>query len=463
LWTRETRSWNIDRLRTKRDGGLATAHNDKKAIDQSIAAGLAVDLTRALERNEIGPFFQPIVDLRTQRVIGFEVLARWHHPVRQIINPSEFIPIAERSGLIGALTERLLRQACLAAAGWPGGIRLSVNISPRQLGDSSMPERLHQVAKEARFPFRRLTFEITEGAVIEDVQLARSTLAHLKSLNARLAVDDFGTGYSGLQHLQMLPFDTLKLDARFVHSMTSHRESRKIVAAVMGLCQTMGLDAVAEGIEYPDQLEMLRSLGYSSGQGLLFGPPVPAADASAILKGSGRQSPTESVARIAEQVALRLEGLPIQCLWQLQALYEGAPVGLAFVDSNLRYLAVNERLAEMHGRPVAALIGRPVAQVIPDLFEQVEPRLRRVLAGETLSDIETRYRLEAPDTLTLRSSYQPVRDAAGEIVGVSIAVVDVTDKPKLPPAGTKAPAVGGAIAGTAPGSSAPRGWGRSRR
>jgi PAS domain S-box-containing protein len=406
---------------------------------------LAGDLSVALERNEIRPYFQPIVDLGSSRIVGFEVLARWPHPVRQMIPPAEFIPVAENTGLIGTLTERLLREACAAAAGWPGEIGLSVNISPLQLRDPLLARRLHEVAaEELGFPFGRLTFEVTEGAVIEDLELARRTLTELKSLGAHLALDDFGSGYSGLRHLQMLPFDTLKLDAGFIRSMTSHAESRKIVYAVMGLCQTLGLTAVAEGIETESQLEMLRSVGYTSGQGWLLGRPAPAEQISGMLRERASESIADSVARIAEQVALRLEALPIQCLWQLRALYEGAPVGLAFVDTGLRYLAVNERLAEMHGRPVTMLIGKALADVIPELFEQIEPQLRRALGGETLKDVETRYRLDGQDTVALRTSYQPVRDAAGEIVGVSVAVVDLTSRnteqrrpPQLPSFGRR--------------------------
>ena len=144
------------------------------------------------------------------------------------------------------------------------------------------------------------------------------------------------------------------------------------------------------------------------------------------------QQPDQSVAHIAEQVALRLEALPIQCLWQLRALYEGAPVGLAFVDHNFRYLAVNERLAEMHGLPIAALLGRPVGEVIPDRIEQVEPRVRRALAGEVVKDVRTRYRQNDGRVVVLQSSYQPVRDGTGEIVGVSVAVVDITGEPQVP-------------------------------
>ena len=230
-------------------------------------SNLARELPGALQRNEIVPYYQPIVDLQTRRVVGFEVLARWHRAPHQIINPLEFIPLAETAGLIGDLTERQLRNACLAAADWPADIQLSVNISPLLLQDAGLPDRLHRIAGEARFPFCRLVFEITECAEIEDFDIARSILGNLKSLGAHLALDDFGTGYSGLRYLQMLPFDQLKLDAAFVRTMTTHRESRKIVAAVMGLCQNLGLAAVAEGIESDSQLEMLRSLGYGGGQG----------------------------------------------------------------------------------------------------------------------------------------------------------------------------------------------------
>jgi PAS domain S-box-containing protein len=405
---------------------------------------LASELPRALERGEIVPYYQPLVDLQTERLTGFEVLARWCHPVHQFIHPADFIPLAEKAGLIGALCERLLDQACLEAADWPQDTQLSINISPLQLHDAAMPERLHQVAAQAQFPVQRLTFELTEVALIEDFDRARSILGDLKSMGAHLALDDFGTGYSGLRHLQLLPFDALKLDASFVRTMTSHRESRKIVAAVMGLCQNLGLISVAEGIETKHQCEMLRCLGYSSGQGWLFGRPEPGAQVSRMLE-RGRQGPqTQSIARIAEQVAMRLEAMPIQCLWQLRALYEGAPVGLAFVDPELRYVAVNERLAEMYGLPIAALLGQPIAAVAPGLIEQVEPRYRRALAGETVTDATINYRSRKTQHVrTLQSSYQPVRDVAGEVIGVSVAVVDVTpldrDSQPQPPARLELP------------------------
>lgn len=394
---------------------------------RTVGKNVASELARALDRNEIVPYYQPIVNLQTRRIEGFELLARWQHPIRQNISPAEFIPAAEKLGLIGALTERLLRQACVDAANWPAHLQLSVNISPQQLHDSGLPKQISGILEQARFPFQRLTLEITESAVVDDIDLARLILGHLRSLGAHLALDDFGTGYSGLRHLQELPFDILKVDAIFVRTLCTKTESRKIIAAVMGLCQSLKLATIAEGIENDSQLEMLRCLGYGNGQGWLFGRPAPAAEAEALLKNEQSAVALNSVAQIAEQVALRLEAMPIQCLWQLKALYEGAPVGLAFLDRDLRYLAVNERLAEMQGLPTAAFLGRAVAEVFPEGFKNVEPRLRRALAGEIIKDIRTRHSSVAgrPARL-LQSSYQPVRDPAGEVIGVSVAVVDVT-------------------------------------
>ena len=176
------------------------------------------------------------------------------------------------------------------------------------------------------------------------------------------------------------------------------------------------------------ELEMLLSLGYGTGQGWLFSRPVPASHIPSMLKDTRRVASARPMARIAEQVALRLEALPIQCLWQLQALYEGAPVGLAFVDRDLRYLAVNEQLAEMHGLPIAAFLGRRLDEVIPEVIDQVEPRFRRALAGESVKDSNTLWPSNREQQHAVRSSYQPVRDAAGEIIGVSVAIVDIADR-----------------------------------
>ena len=204
------------------------------------------------------------------------MLARWPHPTRGMVSPAEFIPIAEELGLIGAMTYHLLRRACRAAAGWPAHMTLACNVSPVQLRDPELFAMVRAVLEETGFPACRLEIEVTESALVGDLKLARALLDELKGLGVRLALDDFGTGYSGLRHLQLLPFDKLKIDASFVGAMTDDRESRKIVAAVVGLGQSLGLSIVAEGVETDETLALLRTLGCDIGQGWLFGRPAPA-------------------------------------------------------------------------------------------------------------------------------------------------------------------------------------------
>jgi EAL domain-containing protein (putative c-di-GMP-specific phosphodiesterase class I) len=391
-----------------------------------VKKGLDIELKRALVNHEVVPYLQPIVDLRSRRTIGFEILARWLHPAGQMIHPAEFIPVAEKAGLIGALSEALLQHACSAASAVRADFQLALNLSPSQLRDPALPKRLQRIAEDAGISFGRLSFEITEGSFVDDFDLAFRILGNLKALGARVALDDFGTGYSGLRNLQMLPFDTIKIDAEFVRTMTTRTESRKIVAAVVGLSQNLGLTLVAEGIESQGQLDMLRCLGCSVGQGWLFGRPVPAAQAFTEFKKGEPPEGNRAMTHVAEQVALRLEALPNKCLAQLRTLYVGTLVGLGFLDRYLRYVAVNERLAEMHGLPVGAHIGRTVNDILPDdLVREIEPRLQRALAGETITNFVMHACPKAgqPPRL-LHACYQPVRDVTGEISGVSVAVID---------------------------------------
>src|ERR1700733_222343 len=189
------------------------------------------ELRRALSNGEIVPYFQPLVQVRNGVLSGFEVLARWLHPVRGMVAPDDFIPLAERAGLIGMLTETILLQAFAATAALQKNFELSVNISPIQLRDSSLPQQIRRVAEQGCFPLNQLTIEITESALLHNLDQANSIATELKRLGVRLTLDDFGTGYSSLRHLQALPFDEIKVDHSFVNSMIRTRESRKIVAA----------------------------------------------------------------------------------------------------------------------------------------------------------------------------------------------------------------------------------------
>jgi EAL domain-containing protein (putative c-di-GMP-specific phosphodiesterase class I) len=243
---------------------------------------LQEELKRALTAGEFIPNFQPLVDLRTGRLEGFEILARWQHPVLGLLMPSDFVPIIERYSLVIELTACLLERSFVAMQSLPKHLGLSINAAPRQFRDNVLSQTVASVAARAGFDLRRLTVEITESALVDDLPLAGAIAAELKSLGVRLALDDFGTGYSSLLHLQALPFDELKVDRSFVENMVESPQSRKIVAAVVSLGQSLGMRTVAEGIEYTEQSELLAGQGCNIGQGWLFGKPVTAADLPAL-------------------------------------------------------------------------------------------------------------------------------------------------------------------------------------
>jgi PAS domain S-box-containing protein len=388
-----------------------------------------LDGSGAIADAEFHPYFQPLVDLRTSRLQGFELLARWHHPQQGWIEPETFIPRAEQDGWIDSLTWSLLRKAFSAATMLPDALTLAVNISPLQLRNLNLPKQIQQLAQASGFMLDRLTIEITESALAENVVYARTIAHDLKAMGCKLALDDFGTGYSSLSHLQSLPFDELKVDRSFVGSMAHKRDSRKIVAAVVGLGQSLGLTTVAEGVETQEQAEMLLWLGCELGQGWLYGRPVPARELEAVLSAPPQVLPsTLSREGKDEPVSRRsLDNLPAQRLAQLQAVYDGAPVGLAFLDCNLRYMNLNRRLADMNGRPMEEHLGRTVREMIPELFPRVEPFIRRALGGESILSVEvTKPPSGANPGATIVLSYEPARDEGGEVVGVSVALVDVT-------------------------------------
>jgi PAS domain S-box-containing protein len=398
-----------------------------------MASDDATDLRRALETDEIIPYFQPLVELRTGLLRGFEALARWQHPQRGLIPPNEFIPLAEKSGLHGLLTGKLLSAVFAAAKDIPDHLTLSVNISLTQLTDLTLPKHVFAAARQANFPLNRLVLEITESALVTNAEHAARIANELKDQGSRLALDDFGTGYSSLRHLQLLPFDELKIDASFVRSMTHTRESRKIAAAVVGLGNSLSLTTVAEGVEDQTIADMLLWLGCDIGQGWLYGRPVPPAQLPEVLAERLNSplppsSPADSSASTDANLPLRLEALPTQRLAQLNAIYDGAPVGLCFLDRNLRFVSVNKRLAEMHNLPVASHLGRHISEVIPEKFAQCEPYLLRALDGEPYAGLEIRF----PDPRrpgamrTFLISYQPARDEVDEVIGISISVVDIT-------------------------------------
>jgi PAS domain S-box-containing protein len=387
----------------------------------------AADLQHALDKDEFFPVFQPIVELRTGQLTGFELLARWRHATLGVIAPEEFIPQIEAGGLSSRVTHALLEKA-FASPLAQSALHLSINLSAHQLQDPGLPELLAACAERGRFSPKRLILEVTESALLNDVTRARAVAEELKGLGCRLALDDFGTGYSSLRHLEALPFDKLKVDRSFVSSMTEVRESRKIVAAVVGLGQSLGLITVAEGVETAAQASLLLWLGCDLAQGWLYGKPAPAEEIPRMIAAPA-QVFVSAMPPVADgSSVVGLESSSAQRLAQIQAIYDGAPVGLCFLDRRMRYVGLNRRLAEMNGAPVREHLGKTVAEVIPQMWPIVEPFIRRAMQGEAVIGVEAQKPPREPgaEPQTVLLSYQPARDEAGEVLGVSVAVMDVT-------------------------------------
>ncbi|HEY0325399.1 MAG TPA: EAL domain-containing protein [Allosphingosinicella sp.] len=244
-------------------------------------------LRLGIPKGEIIPYFEPQVDLQTQSLHGFEMLARWEHPERGLVGPDEFISVAEEAGLIGDLSLAVMKQAFVEAREWDSRLSLSVNISPVQLKDPWLAQKITKLLVETGFPPERLEIEITESSLFENLGLAQAIVSSLKNQGIRLALDDFGTGYSSLAHLRALPFERIKIDRSFVSSINDNADSVAIVTAITRLAESLKLAVTAEGIEDETVEGRLRQIGRYQGQGWLFGKPMPAADATALVKQRG--------------------------------------------------------------------------------------------------------------------------------------------------------------------------------
>ncbi|MFB2564206.1 EAL domain-containing protein [Rhizobium sp. IMFF44] len=373
-------------------------------------------MKQALSTPAIWPAFQPLVDMQSGALVGFEVLARWTDSEAGIIPPSTFIPVAEANDLIDALTKKIVSEACELANLWPGNFVLAINISAVQFRDPNLFEFIRSIVQATGFPLNRIHIEITESVLLEDDETVRSTIALLKSAGIGLALDDFGTGFASLTRLHAFPFDKLKIDMSFVRSMQHDNDSRKIVASVVGLGQSLGMVVVAEGVETEEQATILRRLGCDLGQGWLFGKPLNGAETAQWLAYHKQQS----LSQRAGSVSL------FQRVHQLDALYRAAPIGLCFLDMELRYVSVNDRFAEMFGLCPDDLIGRTVHSFAPDHdAPRVAGDLRRVLAGETV--VINEYQPAGSEKAFLVIN-QPVDDDGGEQIGISVTAIDVTDR-----------------------------------
>ncbi len=257
---------------------------------------MEAELRRAIDRDEIEVYFQPIVDLATEDVVGVEALARWWHPTRGFIPPSTFIPVAEETGIIVTLGRQVLLRACSWVGSWQqrhpdaSPLSLSVNVSARQLQHPDLATDVAQALMTGGLNPGSLVLEITESVLIQDTEWALARLQELKDIGVQLALDDFGTGYSSLSYLRRFPVDLLKIDRSFVSALSTGEEVPLIIEAIIALGDALGLKSVAEGIEELDELAALRSVGCRFGQGFHFARPMPADDLELFLESSCRRA-----------------------------------------------------------------------------------------------------------------------------------------------------------------------------
>jgi diguanylate cyclase (GGDEF)-like protein len=252
---------------------------DRRALHQDLAA--------AVKNGQLSLYYQPQAmtgnDVIEPEFIGFEALARWIHPLRGFVPPSDFIPLAEESGLIVELGEWILREACREAASWAKPMQVAVNLSPAQFQHGDLVGLVHSILLETGLHPGRLELEITEGVLIEDFDRGLSLLRRLKALGVRIAMDDFGSGYSSLTYLQSFPFDKIKIDRTFVLNLGRNAQSAAIIRAMIGLGHGLDISIVAEGVETQDQLTFLAQENCDQVQGYLLGKPAPIAQYAEVV------------------------------------------------------------------------------------------------------------------------------------------------------------------------------------
>ena len=269
--------------RAKNEGrNRACIYDAAMDADLSNRKLLEGDLLYAIKNDGLAAAYQPIMNASGETIIGVEALARWAHPTLGQIPPSQFIPIAEHSGLIVDLGEWMLRRACLDGRAWPG-LTIAVNVSPLQFRRSDFVEVIERILTEADFPANRLELELTESTLLGNLETAELSMLRLKAIGVRFALDDFGTGYSSLLYLRRFPFDKLKIDSSFVRSIEKAPDAAAIVHAVVSLGRGLGMKVTAEGVETAEQHLFLRAAGVHQMQGYRFGKPGPAGEINARL------------------------------------------------------------------------------------------------------------------------------------------------------------------------------------
>ena len=285
--------------RAKTDGrGIFRFFEPEMDAKMQARRTLELDLRKALLVSEFELYYQPLINLQSNQVCGFEALLRWHHPTRGLVSPGDFIPAAEDMGLIVPLGEWVLRNACARAASWPAHIKVAVNLSPAQFKSKGLALAVTSALADSGLSPGRLELEITESVLLLESETTLQTLHQLRDLGVKISMDDFGTGYSSLSYLRSFPFDKIKIDQSFVRDLTDREDSIAIVRAVSGLGRNLGMSTTAEGVETAAQLGQLRGEGCTEVQGYYFSQPTPAEEVLSVIEKVRKQLGSEDASSL---------------------------------------------------------------------------------------------------------------------------------------------------------------------
>jgi diguanylate cyclase (GGDEF)-like protein len=269
--------------------GVAKYFSAELQSEQDDRVRLENDLRNAIAAKQFHLMFQPLINARTQALVGFEALIRWNHPQRGLVPPPVFIPVAEETGLMGAIGEWVIEEACRALASWPEPVTVAINISPKQIVMASLPNTVSQCLSRYKIPGNRLELEVTEGVFLGDGNATVDTLKRLRALGVGIALDDFGTGYSSIGYLNKAVFHKLKIDGSFVREAGTRPENVAIIQSIVQLAKSFRMSVTAEGVETTEDFERMRDLGVDTIQGYLFGKPLAYERANQMVLGLAKQ------------------------------------------------------------------------------------------------------------------------------------------------------------------------------
>lgn len=375
------------------------------------------NLRHAIEGGHIWPALQPIVDIKSGALKGFEILARWDDPVLGEVKPLTFVPMFDEIGLINALSQSLLRRTCEAASAWNGAFTLAINVSPSQITIGTTADWIRNISAETNFPIDRIEVEVTENSLLTDNATTQDALRELVDAGISVSLDDYGTGYSNLSRLEAFPFRQIKIDAQFVSGLEQDARKRRIVSAVIGLSHSLGIPVVAEGVETETEHEVLREFGCEFAQGWLYGKATSLDAAAHLVSASPLSAPSPEHFPAMS---------PFEHFHQIKTLYRSAPVGLCFVNTEFRHVTANDAFAAIHGLDRSAIEGKTIYEIMDrETAEHAEDLLRGTTDKAQPPQI---YSLRGKD---IKVFAEKVVDATGEVIGFSLLSIDVTEMNRL--------------------------------